>query len=102
MFAVILVLLCVTCVLIILPNHLALFHTLHPTGPTHSTPHLTGTQYACSDYARIRAFADRLMRKHSLIVCVRWPRGRDVLGACGQLATKQQQQPPVLTPQIQL
>ena len=48
----------------------------------------TGSQYESSSDARIVEFADRLMSRHRLVACVRWPRGRDVNGACGQLATR--------------
>lgn len=59
-----------------------------------------GAPYTCSSEATILRFADRLIAKN-LICCIRWPRGRDVLGACGQLATKNMEvlQPP---PQEQL
>ena len=52
------------------------------------------TVYESSSDARILAFADRLMRAHRLVVCVRWPRGRDVQGACGQLATRRAAEEP--------
>jgi 23S rRNA (adenine2503-C2)-methyltransferase len=45
-----------------------------------------GTKYETSTEASIRAFADRLSQ-HKVNCTIRWPRGRDVMGACGQLAS---------------
>ena len=43
-----------------------------------------GSSYKCSDRATIAAFAEELERRGQHVT-VRWPRGGDILAACGQL-----------------
>lgn len=46
-----------------------------------------GSAYTSSDPAHIVAFAEEL-RRLGVPATIRWPRGRDIQGACGQLAVK--------------
>ena len=46
-----------------------------------------GSQYACSDWERIEAFAD-LVNRAGYASPIRTPRGRDILAACGQLKSE--------------
>ena len=43
-----------------------------------------GTEYECSDMARIRKFSD-IIFENGISAPIRTPRGRDILAACGQL-----------------
>lgn len=43
-----------------------------------------GTNYACSDWDRIEAFAE-IINRAGYASPIRTPRGRDILAACGQL-----------------
>jgi len=51
-----------------------------------------GTHYVSSHPEHIQAFARELQRL-GVAATIRWPRGRDIQGACGQLAAKQQPAP---------
>jgi 23S rRNA (adenine2503-C2)-methyltransferase len=46
-----------------------------------------GTQYECSDWATIEAFA-AVLNKAGYASPIRTPRGRDILAACGQLRSE--------------
>ena len=46
-----------------------------------------GSEYECSDWDTIEAFAERLNRA-GLAAPIRTPRGRDILAACGQLRSE--------------
>ncbi|MGF1648887.1 MAG: 23S rRNA (adenine(2503)-C(2))-methyltransferase RlmN [Hyphomicrobiaceae bacterium] len=46
-----------------------------------------GTQYECSDWAQIEAFAE-VVNRAGYASPVRTPRGRDILAACGQLRSE--------------
>jgi 23S rRNA (adenine2503-C2)-methyltransferase len=48
-----------------------------------------GTQYECSDWDTIEAFAEVLNRA-GYASPVRTPRGRDIMAACGQLKSESQ------------
>jgi 23S rRNA (adenine2503-C2)-methyltransferase len=48
-----------------------------------------GTQYECSDWETIEAFAEVLNRA-GYASPVRTPRGRDIMAACGQLKSESQ------------
>jgi len=56
-----------------------------------------GSRYTSSSNNAIYRFAERLYGQPNLKVTIRWPRGRDIMAACGQLATKSSQ--PQLSPQ---
>lgn len=58
-----------------------------------------GTQYECSDWATIEAFAD-YVNDCGYASPIRMPRGRDILAACGQLkSTSEKQRKSVLLKQ---
>ncbi len=46
-----------------------------------------GTDYVCSDWKTIHAFAD-IVNRGGLSAPIRTPRGRDILAACGQLRSQ--------------
>jgi 23S rRNA (adenine2503-C2)-methyltransferase len=46
-----------------------------------------GTKYECSTNEQIIAFHKTLTERHRLLATIRWPRGRDIMAACGQLKT---------------
>ena len=46
-----------------------------------------GTQYECSDWEAIEAFAD-VVNRAGYASPIRTPRGRDILAACGQLKSE--------------
>jgi 23S rRNA (adenine2503-C2)-methyltransferase len=48
-----------------------------------------GTQYECSDWDTIEAFAE-VLNKAGYASPVRTPRGRDIMAACGQLKSESQ------------
>jgi 23S rRNA (adenine2503-C2)-methyltransferase len=48
-----------------------------------------GTQYECSDWETIEAFAD-IVNRAGYASPVRTPRGRDIMAACGQLKSESQ------------
>ena len=48
-----------------------------------------GTQYECSDWETIEAFAE-ILNKAGYASPVRTPRGRDIMAACGQLKSESQ------------
>jgi len=45
-----------------------------------------GSDYECSSEEQILSFARALDGQDHLKVTIRWPRGRDIMAACGQLA----------------
>jgi 23S rRNA (adenine2503-C2)-methyltransferase len=45
-----------------------------------------GTKYACSSDDQILAF-HKILIDHQIAATIRWPRGRDIMAACGQLKT---------------
>jgi|EP00505_MAST-04D_sp_SCG-Rhode-Island_P002555 23S rRNA (adenine2503-C2)-methyltransferase len=45
-----------------------------------------GSPYKSSSYNQIRRFQQVLQEESTLNCTIRWPRGRDIMGACGQLA----------------
>ena len=51
-----------------------------------------GSPYRCSSPKRMRAFR-QLLERAGIEAPIRTPRGRDIMGACGQLATDSQRRP---------
>ena len=49
-----------------------------------------GAPYECSSIEQIRAFAAALEGAPDIRCTIRWPRGRDIMAACGQLASSRQ------------
>lgn len=67
-----------------LANLLSTFpHTLVNLIPFNPWP---GTKYECSTEDQILAF-HKVLTDHHLPATIRWPRGRDIMAACGQLKT---------------
>jgi 23S rRNA (adenine2503-C2)-methyltransferase len=50
-----------------------------------------GSDYECSSTTQIKKFATILM-ENGVEAPIRWPRGRDILAACGQLKSESQRQ----------
>ncbi|KAJ1975609.1 hypothetical protein H4R35_003067 [Dimargaris xerosporica] len=47
-----------------------------------------GSQFECSPVAQIEAFA-QLLKSKNVYTSVRWPKGQDILAACGQLRSNE-------------
>ncbi|CAA7615782.1 Dual-specificity RNA methyltransferase RlmN [Candidatus Terasakiella magnetica] len=50
-----------------------------------------GSEFECSDHKTVKAFSD-ILQDAGYAAPIRWPRGRDILAACGQLRSESQRQ----------